>query len=226
MNIVVTGKSGLLSNQLKSLDPSITCLSKEEYDITDMSIVDKLHALQPSIIIHAGAVTDSNIVNTNKTHAINTNIIGTAHIANYCIDTNTRLVYISTDYIYEGTKGNYKETDTILPYNNYAWTKLGGECSVQLVPNHVIIRTSFGNPKFPYDAAWDNLIVSKDYVDVIAPKILKVATSDLTGIVNVGTEPKSMFSYASQRNQISKQVLPKSLNFSLNTDRYEQSFSN
>lgn len=226
MNIVVTGKSGLLGSHLKSLDASIMCLSKEEYDITSPSIITKLRDLQPTIIIHAGAVTDSNVVNSQRISAINTNIIGTAHIANYCIDTNTRLVYISTDYIYEGTTGDYKESDSILPHNNYAWTKLGGECSVRLVPNHIIIRTSFGNSKFPYESAWDNLIVSKDYVDIIAPKILKVAMSEVTGIINVGTEPKSMFEYASQRNTVTKKALPAPLNFSLNVDRYEQSFSN
>lgn len=226
MRIVITGKSGLLSSHLNSLDPSIMCLPKEEYDITAPSIIEKLGKLQPNIIIHAGAVTDSNVVNEHRVSAINTNIIGTAHIANYCIDNNTRLVYISTDYIYQGVTGNYKETDSILPHNNYAWTKLGGECSVRLVPNHIIIRTSFGNSKFPYETAWDNLIVSKDYIDVIAPMILKVATSELTGIINVGTTPKSVFDYASERNAVSKKALPAPLNFSLNVDRYEQSFPN
>tara|TARA_R110000868_G_scaffold378447_1_gene643892 strand:+ start:4159 stop:4839 length:681 start_codon:yes stop_codon:yes gene_type:complete len=226
MKIVVTGKEGLLSTHLQRLDESIVGLSKEEYDITQVSITDKLRSINPDIVIHAAATTDSNVVNKERALAITTNIIGTAHIANYCLDNGKRLVYISTDYIYDGTRGDYKETDPILPYNNYAWTKLGGECSVRLVPNHTIIRTSFGSTIFPYDAAWDNLTVSKDYIDIIAPKILQVATSSFVGTVNIGTEPKSMYEYASRRNTVKKDSLQDSLNFSLNVDRYEQSFSN
>lgn len=224
MKIVITGKSGLLSTHLQYLDSSLLPLGREEYDITDQSIIDKLTILNPDVIIHAGAVTDSNIVNKNPIGAIQTNIIGTGYIAQYCIEHNTRLVYVSTDYVYDGIDGNHKENDPVLPYNNYAWSKLGGECSVVLVPNHVIIRTSFGNTKFPYNNAFDNLITSKDYVDVIAPMILKIARSLMTGIVNVGTYPKTIWEYASQRNSVSVTSLPKPMNFSLNLDKYEQSF--
>lgn len=226
MKIVVTGNTGLLSTYLQKLDNSIIGLSQKDYDITNLSIIDKLQLLNPDTIVHAAAVTDSNVVDKERKLAITTNIIGTANISNYCLDNNKRLVYISTDYIYEGKTGNYKETDTILPHNNYAWTKLGGECSVRLVPNHAIIRTSFGNSRFPYDNAWDNLIVSKDYIDVITPKILQVILSNMIGVVNIGTEPKSMFDYASRRNHIGKKSLSEPMNFSLNIERYEQSFSN
>ncbi len=227
MNIIVTGATGLLSRYLQSLDTSILCLPKEEYDITHPSIVEKLHELNPDIIIHAGAVTDSRMVIAHKVLSINTNIIGTAYISNYCIDKQKRLVYISTDYIYDGRRNTYhKESDSIMPQNDYAWTKLGGECSVRMVPNHVIIRTSFGESKFPYEAAWDNLFVSKDYVDVIAPKILEVAKSSVVGVLNVGTDRKTMFDYATQRTVVKQQSLQETLNFSLNLERYEQLFSN
>ena len=224
MKCVITGKSGLLSIHLQYLDSSLVPLSKEDYDISDKSVIDKLTDLNPDVVIHAGAVTDSNVVNRNPISTIQTNIIGTAHLAQYCIEHGKRLVYISTDYVYDGVEGNHNETDPVLPYNNYEWTKLGGECSVRLVPNHVIIRTSFGNPKFPYDVAFDNLITSKDYVDIIAPMILKIAQSDVTGIINVGTQPKTIFEYASQRNIVSPTKLPTPMNFSLNLNRYEQSF--
>jgi dTDP-4-dehydrorhamnose reductase len=226
MKVVITGKYGLLSTTLHSLDTSIVTLSRYEYDIADNSIITKLQSLNPDVIIHAGAVTDSNEVKRNPISAINTNIIGTANISKYCIDFNKRLVYISTDYVYDGKDGNHKETDSVFPYNTYAWTKLGGECSVRLVPNHVIIRTSFGNTKFPYDVAWDNMIVSKDYVDVIAPKILKVAYSSFIGVINVGTEPKTILEYATRRNVVTGSSLEVPLDFSLDLNLYEQSFNN
>lgn len=226
MKIVVTGKTGLLSTIIADISPSVIGLSKEEYDISDSSIINKLNTINPDIIIHAGAVTNSNEVTSNPIQAINVNVIGTANMAKYCIDFGKRLVYISTDYVYDSKRSNHKETDALLPYNEYAWTKLGGECSVRQVKNHVIIRTSFGSSKFPYDVAWDNLITNKDYVDVIAPKILDVATSDFIGIINIGTTPKSIYEYAVQRNVVNKASLPTTVNFSLDTNLYEQTFSN
>lgn len=225
MNIVVTGKTGLLSQELKKLNNNIICLSSTDFDITQPDIQLKLEKISPNIIVHVGAITNSNNVKQNPTQAINVNIIGTANIANFCIKNNIRLVYISTDYVYEGTVGNYKETDPVLPVNEYAWTKLGGECSVKLVPNHLIIRTSFGPSKFPYNEAWTNQIVSKDYVDIIAPMILKTIQSNIVGTLNIGTEPKTLFDYAQKRNKVKPTKKPINKDFTLNTYKYEQSFS-
>jgi len=227
MKIVITGKNGLLSSELQSIDSNIIGLDSHNYDITNSDIFQKLEILNPDIIIHAGAITDSNLVKSNPIIAINTNIIGTANLSNFCIQYNKRLVYISTDYVYNGIQGNYKENDPILPHNEYAWTKLGGECSVRLIPNHLIIRTSFGSNLFPYKQAWENQIVSKDYVDIIAPMILKATKSDLIGILNIGTNPKSIYDYAIKKNPsvlpIKKETL---LNFSLNTSKYEKLLNN
>jgi dTDP-4-dehydrorhamnose reductase len=224
MRIAITGKSGLLSTELQKIFPEIIVLDSYDYDITDPYLTRKIMIKDPDIIIHAGAVTDSTFVKTNPTLAINTNIVGTANISNYCIQQQKRLVYISTDYIYEGTTGNYNETDPILPYNEYAWTKLGGECSVRLVLNHLIIRTSFGSTTFPYEEAWTNQLVSKDYVDVIAPMILEASKSNIVGVLNIGTESKSLYEYAQKRNNVKPIQKEISKNFTLNTEKYEQSF--
>ena len=68
----------------------------------------------------------------NITKSISTNIIGTANIVNACNKFKIKLIYFSTNYVYPGIKGNYSENDPLLPINNYAISKLGGECSVQL----------------------------------------------------------------------------------------------
>lgn len=225
--IAITGKSGLLSQELQKLYTDLIVLDSDNYNIIDSNISKKLKLIAPNIIIHAAAITDSNIVKQNPVSAINTNIIGTANICNYCIQSHTRLIYISTDYVYEGTNGNYKETDSVLPYNEYAWTKLGGECSVKLVPNSLIIRTSFGSSKFPYSGAWANQLVSKDYVDVIAPMILNAILSSHIGILNIGTDAKSLYEYAIKRNNYIHPIYNIHVkNFTLNTEKYEQLFSN
>jgi len=227
MKIVVTGKNGLLSKELQSLDNTIIGLPSIEYDITDPNIIPQLTKLNPDIIIHAAAFTNSTLIHQSIQTVLDVNIIGTAYIAKYCSKHNKRLIFISTDYIYPGVTGDYKETDPIHPVNEYAWTKLGGECSVKLVLNHLIIRTSFGSSKFPYKEAWTNQIVSKDYVDIIAPMILKVSKSDTVGIINIGTSPKSLYEYSLTRNDNISPIKNKvSKNFSLNINKYEQLFSN
>ena len=226
MKIVITGKHGLLSTNLQKINSTIIPLGSNTYNISNRSIIHKLKSIQPDIIIHSAAITDSVSIKKNPLAAIQTNIIGSAYIAEYCLTHNKRLIYISTDYVYPGEIGDYRETDPVLPHNEYAWSKLGGECSVKLVPNHLIIRTSFGADNYPYEYAWDNLITSKDYVDIITPKIYKASLSNLTGILNIGTEPKSIHNYATRRSVVDKSQLEHSKNFSLNLEKYEQIFTN
>jgi dTDP-4-dehydrorhamnose reductase len=226
MKVVVTGKNGVLSSELQKINMTITALDSINYDVADRSIVQKLSIISPDIIIHAAAATNSVTIKNNPLQAIQTNIVGTANIAEYCLTNNKRLIYISTDYVYPGKKGDYREKDPIFPHNEYAWTKLGGECSARLVPNHLIIRTSFGANDYPNEYAWDNLITSKDYVDVIAPMIQQAALSEVVGIINIGTEPKSVYDYAARRNKIKKGQIDIKKNFSLNLEKYEQSFIN
>lgn len=226
MNIAITGKTGILTSELQRLDSAIISLSSNEYDISKFSIIKMLDEINFDTLIHAGAITNSSLIKDEPLNAIQTNIIGTAYLSQYCLLNNKRLVYISTDYVYPGDTGNYHETDPVLPHNEYAWSKLGGECSVKLVPNHLIIRTSFGANTFPYEYAWNNLITSKDYVDIIAPMIYKASVSNIRGILNVGTAAKTMYEFATQRNSILSADLENKKDFSLNFNRYEQSFNN
>ncbi len=201
MRILLTGGSGLLGSELTKLAPDIIAPSRADLDITDRYAVSACVASHnPDTIIHAAAITNNRDVEDDPTEAVDVNIIGTANIALACLKRRTRLVYLSTDYVYKGDKGNYSEDDEIHPFNLYAWTKLGGETSVSTIPNHLIIRTSFGADKFEYDAAFTDKWTSKDYIDVIAPQILEAARSPLTGLLNIGSERRSMHEYAQLRN--------------------------
>jgi dTDP-4-dehydrorhamnose reductase len=220
---VVIGGTGILGKTLKEIDSDLICLNSE-YDIFQFDkLKNKLDSINPKLIINCAAIKSERVIE-NPVESINVNIIGSCNLSKYCIENLIRLVYISTDYVYSGLDGNYSEHDEILPSNLYAWTKLGGESCVKLVPNHLIIRTSFGETKFPYDIAFDNLITSKDYVDIIAPMILKASNSIFVGTMNIGTEPKSIYEYASKRNQVNKGSLISPKNYSLNTKEYEKLF--
>lgn len=207
MKILLIGGSGTLGKELQKLNAKIICPVHALVDITDADRVEEYIRMQkPDMVINAAAVLDNRILEKTPEKAISTNIIGAANIANACIKYNIRLVYISTDYIYKGDRGNYKETDEILPFNFYAWTKLGGECSTQGVKNHLIIRVSFGKTEFSYPQSFVDKWSSKDYVDVIAPLIYEASISPLTGILNLGTDRKTLFSHASERNPDVKPV--------------------
>lgn len=202
MRILLLGSSGLLGSHLRLLDTEMICPSSTKADINDTyNIAEYIESVKPDIVINAAAIIDNRVIEKTPQKAIKTNVLGAANVAMACIENNIRYVYISTDYIYKGDSGNYKETDSILPFNFYAWTKLGGECSAKGVLNHLIIRTSFGAEKFTYKQAFIDKWSSKDYIDIIAPLIYEAALSPLTGVLNIGTERKTLYDYARRRNE-------------------------
>lgn len=225
MKIVVIGGTGLLGTTLKKYKNELICLGSE-FDIFDFTkLNNKLDEIKPNIIINACAIKTNQVLD-DKIKALNVNIIGSANVAKYCIDKNIKLIYISSDYVYNGSNGGYKETDPVLPENLYAWTKLGGECSTKLVENHIIIRTSFGDNIFPYSGAFDNLYTSKDYVDVIAKMIIDIIPSKYIGVLNIGTYKKTIYEFANKKNIINRISLPTPKDFSLNCDLYDKLIDN
>ena len=187
VRILLTGGSGLLGTELGKSGASLVSPSRDKLDITDAEGVARYVAkLAPDIILHAAAVTNNRDIEADPSDALDVNVVGTVNLVQACLGTRIRLVYVSTDYVYRGDRGNYRESDDVFPGNLYAWTKLAGEAAVRAVPNHLIIRTSFGANQFDYPAAFTDKWSCKEYVDVIAPEILAAALSPLTGLVNVG----------------------------------------
>lgn len=226
MKVVVLGGTGLLGKELQKLNSDFYYYGKD-LDITNINFLHKkLDELNPDIILHLAAIKDSIYVESHPIETIETNIIGTANVSLWCIENNCRLVYVSTDYVYDGNANEpHTELASLNPQNLYATSKLAGECSVSFVSNHCIIRTSFGDSIFPYKYAYDNLYVSKDYVDIIAPMIYKVLLSEYVGIINIGTESKTILEYAKIRNEVIAKTNNESKNFILNTTRYNELFN-
>lgn len=199
MRVLMLGGTGLLGSEFKKISDFI--LSGSEIDIRNQNeLFLKLDTIRPDIILLAAAKTNSVEIDKDPISAIDTNIIGPANVTKWCIEKSVRLVYISTDYVYDYRTENHTEDGPVRPYNYYAWTKLGGECSVIGHKNSLIIRTSFGSSKYPYEYGYTNRLVNKDYVDIIAPIIKDLVLSKEVGIINVGTEPKSIWEYAISRN--------------------------
>lgn len=206
MQILLTGGTGLLGTELSKLSVDMIAPRRAELDITDAAAVKKyVRKLSLDVIIHAAAVTNNRDIEADPSTALDVNITGTVNLAQACLGSQTRLVYISSDYVYKGDRGNYQESDEVLPSNLYAWTKLAGEAAVRAVANHLIIRTSFGASVFAYPAAFSDKWSSKEYVDIVAPKIFKAAVGDVTGVMNIGGPRRTLYEYASERNpQVNK----------------------
>ena len=100
--------------------------------------------------------------------SVKINIVGTANVCLSCIQNDVKLVYISTDYVYPGTNGNYKETDPLFPVNHYAWSKLGGECAVQLYENSLILRVCMTERPFVHKKALVDSKKNLMYIDEAA----------------------------------------------------------
>ena len=162
--ILVTGGTGRFGSILKRLktDHEILFPGKTTLDITNFRSIQKYIKLKkPNIFIHlAGLSRPMNVHDRQIKKSIDLNIIGSSNITKACVERNIKLIYFSTNYVYPGTRGNYKESDSLLPVNNYAWSKLGGECAVQMYKNSLILRLCMTERPFIHKEAFCNVKTS------------------------------------------------------------------
>ena len=222
--IVITGVDGRFAQILKINNKKLNILypNKKELNILDVDSIKRyLKKNKPRYLIHAAALSrPMNIHDKQISKSIDLNIIGTANIVKICSDFKIKLIYFSTGYVYEGSVGNYKETDQVLPVNNYAWSKLGGECAVAMYKHSLILRITMCEKPFLHEYAFHdinaNFIFHEEVVKII-PKIL-----DKTGVLNIGGKIQSIYSFAKKTNKNVKKKSGKKLfpkNVSMNVGK-------
>ena len=236
-NILITGGSGLLGSELKKIFSNSVYPTSIEFNITNFEQMDSfMHNKLNSpikIILHAAAFTPPPDVEKNPMKGLSNNIQGTSNIVKLCEKYKIKLIYISTDYVFDGKNGNYKETDPVHPINKYAISKLGGECAVKMYDCHVIIRLSFGPNIFPYDKAFIDQYTSREPVNIIARKIANIIIKyDYFGIIHIGSNRKTVYDYAKELGCESIKPLsihdidtPVPIDTSLNCELYEKIFN-
>ena len=142
--IVITGGTGRFAQELKKIKCRYKLFfpKKNELNILKIkSILNYLKLKKPKYLIHLAGLSRPMIMHEKLIKkSIDLNIIGTANITKICSDLNIKLIYFSTSYVYPGIRGNYKESDSLLPKNNYSWSKLGGESAVHMYKNSLILR--------------------------------------------------------------------------------------
>ena len=148
MRIAVTGSEGQLGQALRSLCPpeNVLPIDLPDHDITDlMAIISLIRAFSPDVVIHTAAITDVDGCERDPELAYRVNVIGTRNVAVAATQARCPLVYVSTDYVFDGEQPEpYREYDAPNPLSVYAITKEAGERVVRHhVPAHYIARVAW-----------------------------------------------------------------------------------
>lgn len=211
MNILILG-DGLLGNELSNQTGWDTLSRKKDgFDITDPTTFPKI-LVTYDVIINCIANTDT--YSEDKQKHWDVNYKGVADLVDFCNQWKIKLVHISTDYVYANSSGEPTEQDIPVHQETYyAYTKLLADGYIELRSNnYLIVRATHKPTPFPYNKAWINQIGNFDYVTVIASLIKKLILIKTTGIINVGTQMKSMFELAKQtRKDVKPTFTPSSI---------------
>jgi len=262
MKILITGSNGLLGQHLVKLliettTHTITAIGRGEdrlpfssspsytyftLDITDgIAVNDFILLHKPEVIIHAAAMTQPDPCEENPVECWNINVTATRFLTDAAEKVNARFIYISTDFVFDGLNGPYKETDETGPVNYYGSSKLAAEKSVMNSKlQWCIVRTVLvygnilvGNRSNVISWAKENLenkrpikVVSDQwrtptYVEDLAKGILLVLEKNATGIYHISGE-EDMSPYGMALATADYLHLDKSLMTKVNADTFTQ----
>ena len=209
--ILVTGADSRFGKILKKTETKHNLIfrNKKQLNIlSEASIQKNIKNFKPNYILHmAGLSRPMKIHEKNISKSIDLNIIGTCNVVKLSSKFKIKLIYLSTSYIYPGTKGNYSENDAIKPWNNYAWSKLGGESAVQMYKNSLIIRLCMTEKPFIHKKAFANVKLNFIFQENAAKLILKIINKK--GLINVGGPSKTVFDFAKKYNKKIKKIYSK-----------------
>ena len=200
--IIVTGGDGRFAKELSKIKTKYKFIfrNKKQLNILSTSSIKKnFKKYKPDCVIHlAGLSRPMSLHDRNINKSIDLNIIGTSNLVKACNQHKKKLIFFSTSYVYPGKKGNYKETDSLLPWNNYGWSKLGAESAVQMYKNSLIVRACMTEKPFMHRYAFSDVKTNFIFHDQFAKIFIKLINRK--GIINIGGKPQSIYSFAKNFN--------------------------
>ncbi len=226
MKILITGAGGQLGKELSSILENSIALSHNSLDLKNIdNIKNILDKYSFDTIINCAAMTNVDKCESDMDSAYYINGLSMKYIADYCRENNKYLIHVSTDYIFNGNKGNYTEDDIPYPINYYGLSKLIGDNYVNSYENSLIIRTSgvygFKNnfPLYVINSlrkhqkvnAFDNYY-SPINAKVLARSILELLNNKPTGIMNISGIRLSRYEFAlklAEKFNLDKQLIIK-----------------
>ncbi len=220
LRILITGGSSFLGGFLvkeaeKLFDVTATFYQNlPKYDschwrLLDLSNIDQIEkcltGVQPKIILHNAAITNVDKSEKNKTYTLKINTHASKIIAQIANDMDTRVIYISTDLVFDGTEAPYGEDSTPAPLSHYGWSKWQGELAIkENCSDYCVIRPSiiFGPPAISGTSFSERMIHSWHkskgtklfsdqfrtpiYAGNLAAGIIEAAKFKFTGILHIG----------------------------------------
>jgi len=174
--ILVIGANGMLGRDMMALiGPAARGVDIDEIDITSLESTERvIRTLKPETVINCAAYTDVDGCETNVETAMQVNGEGVAHLALATREIGARLVHVSTDYVFDGSKGTpYVEDDAPCPLGVYGESKLAGELNAGFNPDHLIVRTQwlFGLHGKNFVETMLRLAVEKDEIAVVDDQV-------------------------------------------------------
>ena len=148
MRLLVTGARGMLGNDLVPVLASrheVVGVDIQEFDITNPRAIREIEQRKPERVMHLAAYTDVDGCESQSEKAYAVNALGTRHVALACLKLNAPMLYLSTDYVFDGTKATpYYEWDAPNPRSVYGKSKWAGEQEVrQHLSRFFLVRTSW-----------------------------------------------------------------------------------
>lgn len=147
MRILITGAQGQLGHALQQAFAGEDLILKDlpEFDLTHPDSESQIVAARPSVILHVGAYTNVDGAEREPDRAMAVNAQGTTFVARAAATLKARLIYVSTDYVFDGTKSTpYREDDVPHPINRYGQSKRAGELAALAgCPNTLVVRTAW-----------------------------------------------------------------------------------
>lgn len=178
MKVVLTGASGMLGHDLGLAfgDAEVVGFSSSSLDVTRLDdVVREIRDAAPNVVIHAAAFTDVDRCESEAERAYLVNGIGTRNVVMACEEVGSPVIYISTDYVFDGKKRSpYNEWDDVNPVNNYGLSKLMGERFVSTLTNRFyIVRTSwlYGREGRNFVDTVIRLLSERDRIEVVNDQI-------------------------------------------------------
>lgn len=142
---LIIGSSGMLGSDLCKVFPDAVKLTHHDLDITDREqVIESILKIKPDVVINAAAYTNVDGCEDNKELAFQVNGSGPGYIAEACARAGAKLVHFSTDYVFDGSKKEYIESDIPDPINVYGDSKLLGEKKIiENMDDYRIVRISW-----------------------------------------------------------------------------------
>lgn len=189
--VLVLGDGLLGSEIIMQTDWDFVSRKFSNFDINNLRLLPDGYDVIVNCIGHTDTYSDDRETHNKVNQQFATDLMF------YCNSRNIKLVHISTDYVYANSKSHAKENETNASITHYAQSKLRADIFIeQFSKNYLICRCSHKPRPFPYNKAWVDAYTNADYVDVIADLIIKLIKNGATGIINVGTEPKTIYELA------------------------------